>query len=42
MVPETDAVAATRTLVECMQTEFPGVTILTEADEPAFAGAGAA
>jgi DNA polymerase I-like protein with 3'-5' exonuclease and polymerase domains len=34
MVPEHDGPAATTTLVECMQTEFRGVPIVAEADQP--------
>ena len=34
MVPEQDGPAATAALVDCMQTEFQGVPIVAEADEP--------
>lgn len=42
MVPEPDGTAATAALVTCMQTEFLGVPLLVEADEPSHAWADAA
>jgi DNA polymerase I-like protein with 3'-5' exonuclease and polymerase domains len=42
MVPETDAPAATETLLACMRTDLDGVPILAEASEPSFAWADAA
>lgn len=42
MVPEQDGRAATAALVECMQTEFRGVPIVAEADEPSGCWADAA
>jgi len=42
MVPEQDGPAATAALVACMQTEFHGVSIVAEADEPNRAWADAA
>lgn len=42
MVPEQDGPAATATLVDCMQTEFHGVPIAIEADEPSRCWADAA
>jgi len=42
MVPETDAAAATSALVDCMRTDFLGVPIIAEADEPTHAWADAA
>jgi DNA polymerase I-like protein with 3'-5' exonuclease and polymerase domains len=42
MVPEQDGSAATAALVDCMQTDFLGVPIVVEADEPSHAWADAA
>lgn len=42
MVPEDEGDVATAALVECMQIEFRGVTIVAEADEPSRAWADAA
>lgn len=42
MVPEADGTAATAALVECMTTEFMGVPIVAEADEPSQVWADAA
>lgn len=42
MVPEQDGPAATAALVACMQTEFRGVPIVAEADEPSGCWADAA
>jgi DNA polymerase I-like protein with 3'-5' exonuclease and polymerase domains len=42
MVPEQDGPAAIAALVACMQTQFRGVPIVAEADEPSYAWADAA
>jgi len=42
MVPEQDGPAATAALVDCMQTEFQGVPIVAEADEPSHSWTDAA
>ena len=42
MVPEADGPAATAALVGCMQSEFMGVPIVAEADEPSPCWADAA
>ncbi|MGH3867253.1 MAG: DNA polymerase [Pseudonocardiaceae bacterium] len=42
MVPEQDGTTATATLASCMQTEFLGVPIVVEADEPSRVWADAA
>jgi DNA polymerase I-like protein with 3'-5' exonuclease and polymerase domains len=42
MVPEHDGPAATAALVDCMQTNFQGVPIVAEADQPSHAWADAA
>ena len=42
MVPEQDGPAATAALVACMQTQFQGVPIVADADEPSRVWADAA
>jgi hypothetical protein len=42
MVPAQDGPTATETLVACMQTEFLGVPLAVEADQPSYAWADAA
>lgn len=41
MVPEQDGAVATAALVDCMQTDFHGVPITVETDEPTHAWADA-